>query len=80
MMVTGGRPMSVFTNPSNSTPEQTAAYVEALLNLLGEREVLGVLRDTPAALQAALAGQSPARLTTPEAPGKWSVVHVVHFR
>ena len=69
--------MSVFTNPSNSTPQQTAAYVEALLNLLGERDVLGVLRDTPAALQAALAGQSPARLTTPEAPGKWSVVHVV---
>lgn len=68
--------MSVFTNPSNSTPEQIAAYVGAVLDLLGGRDPMEVLRSTPAALRAAIEGAPPARLRAPEAPGKWSAAQV----
>ena len=69
--------MSVFTNPSISTSQQTAAYVGAVLELLGDRDALPVLRGMRAALQAAIASHPPARLRAPEAPGKWSVAQVV---
>jgi hypothetical protein len=69
--------MSVYTNPAHSSPEQTAAYVRALLELLGDARPLAVLRDTPAALRQALAGLTDTQLSRPEAAGKWSVRQVL---
>ena len=63
--------MSVFTNPSNSTPQETAQYVAAVLGLLHGRDPIDVLRATPAEL-AAVPGRFGAALHTPEAPDKWS--------
>jgi hypothetical protein len=69
--------MSVFSAAGPLTPEQADAYIAAVLGLLGERDPVEVLRETLTALPDALAGLSPDRAVQPEAPGKWSVRHVV---
>ena len=69
--------MSVFSNRSIDPPAERAAYAGAILALLGDRDPLAVLRQTPPALRQAIAGLSDAQLRHPEAPGKWSIVHVL---
>ena len=69
--------MSIFSNPSSSTPADIAAYVAALLDLLGERDPVVALREMPAALQRFLETVPAAIVVTPEAPGKWSIRDVV---
>ncbi|HEX9945533.1 MAG TPA: DinB family protein [Thermoanaerobaculia bacterium] len=69
--------MSEFTNPSSDTAAQAQAYVAALLQLLGSRDPLEVLAETPTALRKAVAGLTPEQDAVPEAPGKWSVRQVV---
>lgn len=53
------------------------AYVASLFELLGERDFLAVLAETPAALGRAVGGLSREQDGTPERPGKWSVRQVV---
>jgi hypothetical protein len=69
--------MSVFSNRSTDPPAERAAYAGAILSLLGDRDPLTVLRDTPAALTQAVQGLTPAELQRPEAAGKWSIVQVL---
>ena len=69
--------MSVFTNPASGSREHAAAYTRATLELLGEQQPLDVLRTTPAALRASVDGMSEDALSVREAPGKWSVRHVL---
>lgn len=69
--------MSVFTNPASGSLEHAKAYVSAILDLLGDKEPLGVLQQTEDALRRALSGFSPKVVTKPEAPGKWSARHVM---
>lgn len=69
--------MSRFGNPASSALEDAQAYSEALLELLGGRDALAVLREMPGALRSAIDGMSEAELATPEAPGKWSVAQVL---
>src|SRR5687767_12832208 len=68
--------MSIFTNPASSSKEDAAAYTGALLELLGERDSLSVLEQTPTTLRE-IVGVDSARLAQPEAPGKWSVRQVL---
>jgi hypothetical protein len=69
--------MSIFSNPASSTPEETAAYVAALLGLLGDNDPVVVLYQTPAALERFL-DTIPAQIAArPEAPGKWSIRDVI---
>jgi len=69
--------MSVFTNPSNSTAEETAAYVAALLGLLGTQDPIAVLAATPDAAARAIANMDDATLRQPETPGKWSIAQIL---
>jgi uncharacterized damage-inducible protein DinB len=69
--------MSVFTNPANGAAGNAAAYVDAILELLGSRDPLSVLRETPSAIEHGISGMSIERLHTPERPGKWSVCQVL---
>jgi uncharacterized damage-inducible protein DinB len=69
--------MSVFTNPANGAAEHAAAYVAAILDLLGSRDPMSVLRETPSALRRAIDGVPPAALRTPERAGKWSIAQVL---
>ena len=69
--------MSVFTNPASGAAGQAAAYVSAVLDLLGEQPPMEVLRATPAALRRAIDGLPAAALKQPERPGKWSMAQVL---
>jgi hypothetical protein len=73
----GGDAMSVFTNSATGAAEHAKAYVSAVLDLLGDRDPIAVLRDTPSALSKAIDGLSPQQLRQPERPGKWSVAQVL---
>jgi uncharacterized damage-inducible protein DinB len=69
--------MSIFSNPASGAADQAAAYVTAVLGLLGDRDPSDVLREMPAALSRAIEGLSPAQLRQPEAPGKWSINEIL---
>ena len=69
--------MSVFTNPASRSIEHARAYTAAVLDLLGDRNPMDVLQDTPVALRQALAGLSEGQMAQPEANGKWSIREVV---
>jgi len=69
--------MSVFTNPATGAAEHAAAYISAILELLGDREPIAVLREMPSALPRAIDGLSPQQLRTPEQPGKWSIAQIL---
>jgi uncharacterized damage-inducible protein DinB len=69
--------MSIFSNPASRSVDQAKAYTSAILGLLGSRDPIAVLQATPEGLRSAVAGVSDDRLSQPEAPGKWSMRHVV---
>jgi hypothetical protein len=69
--------MSVFTNSASRSKEDAHAYTSAILGLLGDEDPIAVLRRTDAALRRSVEGLTDTQLGTPEAPGKWSVRHVV---
>ena len=69
--------MTTFANKFGDSREQVDAYAAALVETLGGRDPLEVLRDMPRALPAAVEGVPPDLLGRPEAPGKWSVRQVV---
>jgi hypothetical protein len=69
--------MSVFTNPATGAAEHAVAYVSAVLELLGDREPIAVLREMPSALPRAIKGLSPPQLRQPERPGKWSIGQIL---
>ena len=66
-----------FSNPAGEVGDAAAAYVRALLELLGESEPLAVLAEMADALATAAGNHSDERLRKPEAPGKWSVAEVI---
>lgn len=53
-------------------PDQADAYIQALLDVLGDDDPIAVLSTTPETLKRELASFPAERLRTPEAPGKWS--------
>ena len=69
--------MSILTGSSTSAVAQAGAYTSALLELLGNRDPLDVLRSTPATISIVVSGLTSGQIETPERPGKWSVRHVV---
>ena len=69
--------MSVFTNPSSGAAGSAAAYVNAVLELVGDRDPLEILRRTPEALRVAIVGLPREKLRQPEREGKWAIVHVL---
>ena len=69
--------MSVFTNSASRSVDEAKDYTTAILELLGAREPMDVLPRTPDAVREAVAGLSETQLSQREAPGKWSIRHVV---
>jgi DinB superfamily len=53
------------------------AYTEKILGALGDRDPFQVLREMPTVLRQRVTGLSADELSRTEAPGKWSVRHVV---
>jgi uncharacterized damage-inducible protein DinB len=69
--------MSVFTNPASRSAEHAQAYIAAVLDLVGSREPMEVLRTTGEALREEIRGMTPEQLAQAEAPGKWSIRQVL---
>jgi uncharacterized damage-inducible protein DinB len=69
--------VSIFTNPLSRSAEEAEAYVRAILDLVGDRDPFEVLRTTPTVLRETLDALPEEVMSTPEAPGKWSVRQVV---
>jgi hypothetical protein len=69
--------MSILTANGHLAPDQADAYTTALLSLLGDRDPVGVLRETPGALQRELERFPASALGIREAPGKWSARMVI---
>lgn len=69
--------MSVFTNPASSAPEHAAAYVSAVLDLLGVRDPFEVLRATPDIVHLHVRHAASEDIMKREAPGKWSAGEVI---
>ncbi len=69
--------MSVFTNSASRSVEQASAYTAAVLDLLGTRDPLDVLRSTDGSLRRSLEGLSDRQLGEPERAGKWSTRQVI---
>jgi hypothetical protein len=68
---------SPFNNPAAGASGAAAAYVSALLELVGDHQPLAVMDELVPELRRLAAGLDAAELATPEAPGKWSIVAVV---
>jgi hypothetical protein len=66
-----------FSNPAGTAPEAAAAYVRALLDLLGSRDPLEVMTELLTWLDVRLRGIAEPLLRRAEAPGKWSVIQVI---
>ena len=70
--------MSVFSNQARSAlGPQADAYVASVLEALGQRDPLEVMRETPAKLRAIVAELPASAITAREAPGKWSIGEVI---
>jgi len=69
--------MSIFTNPASHSVEQAREYVTAVLDLLGSKDPLSVLKNTPDAVRDRIDGLTERELSLPEAADKWSIRQVV---
>jgi DinB family protein len=69
--------MSVFSNRAIDRPEERARYPGAILDQLADRDPISVLRETPQVLARLTSGLPAAAVRKPEAPGKWSIAHVL---
>ena len=65
-----------MTAPSHPSPT-TPAYVADTMRILGDREPMLVLTETPSWLLERVGGLDRALMQQPEAPGKWSVAQVL---
>jgi uncharacterized damage-inducible protein DinB len=66
-----------FSNPASNAADSAKTYVEALLEVLGDRRPLEVMGELTPWLDHRLRGGSDEALRRPEKPGKWSVVQVI---
>lgn len=66
-----------FSNPAGSAVAAASGYVQALLELLGDREPLKVLDELIPWISERTEGLRAPVLRRAEAPGKWSVIEVV---
>ena len=69
--------MSVFSNPASSASEHATAYVSAVLELLGDKDAIQVLRTTPDTVNRHARQVPTSDMMKPEAPAKWSVGEVL---
>ena len=69
--------MSIFTNSAARSKEEAQAYTAAVLGQVGNRAPLDILSSTESRLRELARGLSKSQLGQREAPGKWSINHVL---
>lgn len=70
--------MTTFSNPAGNAPAAAAEYIRAIFAVLGDRDPLAVMTELVPWIEQRVRGLEPTVLRRPEAPGKWSVMDVVH--
>jgi hypothetical protein len=69
--------MSIFSNRYSDAKQEAGDYTQAVLGLVGNRDPISILEKTPGEVARIVAGLPPSELARPEAPGRWSMLHVV---
>ena len=69
--------MSIFSNRMSDAKAEAGAYTRAVLGLLGDQDPMVVLGSRDDEITRVVSGFDEARLAAPEAPGKWSALHVL---
>jgi len=69
--------MSIFSNRYSDARKEAGEYTRAVLGLLGDRDPIAVLEETPARLTRLVVRLTVEELARPEQPGKWSMRHVL---
>jgi uncharacterized damage-inducible protein DinB len=69
--------MEQLVTKAPAPSEEVKVYIAGLRSALGSRDPFEVLRETPGELRRAIEGLGSAALSTPEAPGKWSIRQVL---
>ena len=69
--------MATFSNPAGQAKSTGSAYIQLLLDTLGDQEPLPIHQSTPTKVRKAIAGLDAATLRKPEKPGKWSILEVI---
>ena len=69
--------MSNLSNPATGAGGTAADYTRAILDLLGDRDPIDILRASAVRLRERVSATDGSLLLTPEAEGKWSVVEIV---
>lgn len=69
--------MSIFTNAASRSKEEAKAYTAAVLGLVGDAAPLDILQKTELQLASLIRGLSKSQRARREAPGKWSINHVL---
>jgi uncharacterized damage-inducible protein DinB len=69
--------MSIFTNSASRSKDEAQGYTAAVLGLVGAAAPIEILSTTQSRLTDLIKGLSPAQLAKREAPGKWSINHVL---
>lgn len=72
-----GRSATVFTNPADRAPGQPETYAAAVRGLLEAAAPWDVLSGTAREIERIVDSLTDAQIKRPEAPGKWSVLHVL---
>lgn len=70
--------MSRFANPASDAEAAGTAYTTALLDTLGKNDPMVVFRGAPERYRELIDQFPTALLTTPELPGKWSAMQILH--
>jgi len=65
------------SNPASQAKENAVAYIQLLMDFLGERDPLAVQSEQIDWLASATSGIDDAMLRRPEKSGKWSIIQVV---
>jgi len=68
--------MSKFSNLADAGAEAGAAYVHAILDLLGTQEPLQVLDGLVKEIETRIEGLTLSQVKREETPGKWSILQV----
>ena len=69
--------MSIFTNSASRSKDEAKGYTAAVLGLVGETAPIEILSKTQSRLSELIGGLSQVQLAKREAPGKWSINHVL---
>ena len=69
--------MSIFSNRFSEAKHEAGDYTKAVLGLLGDRDPIAVLEQTPGELTRLVTRLTAEELARPESQGKWSMRHVI---